>query len=38
VFFGVPHPDGHAFLSVTHTNDLIDESLEVLDGSFKAIA
>ncbi|HIH01459.1 TPA: aminotransferase class III-fold pyridoxal phosphate-dependent enzyme, partial [Thermoplasmata archaeon] len=38
VFFGVPHPDGHAFLSLTHTNDLIEKSLEVLDGSFMAVA
>ena len=38
VFFGVPHPDGHAFLSMTHTNDVIEDSLEVLDRSFKAVA
>ena len=38
VFFGVPHPDGHAFLSLTHTDDLIEESLEVLDRSFRAVA
>lgn len=38
VFFGVPHPDGHAFTSTTHTDDVIQRSLEVLDGAFKAVA
>jgi glutamate-1-semialdehyde 2,1-aminomutase len=38
VFFGVPHPDGHAFLSVTHTDEVIEKGLEVLDDSFKAVA
>lgn len=38
VFFGVPHPDGHAFLSLAHTDDIIDRSLEVFDRSFKAVA
>lgn len=38
VFFGVPHPDGHAFTSTTHTDDVIQKSLEVLDGAFKAVA
>jgi glutamate-1-semialdehyde 2,1-aminomutase len=38
VFFGVPHPDGHAFLSVVHTDEVIEDSLEVLDRSFKAVA
>ena len=38
VFFGVPHPDGHAFISTAHTDDVIQRSLEVLDGAFKAVA
>jgi glutamate-1-semialdehyde 2,1-aminomutase len=38
VFFGVPHPDGHAFLSLTHTDDIIRGSLEVLDESFRVVA
>lgn len=38
VFFGVPHPDGHAFLSLTHTDEIIEKSLEVLDRSFKSVA
>jgi glutamate-1-semialdehyde 2,1-aminomutase len=38
VFFGVPHPDGHAFLSLAHTDELIGESLEALDESFKAVS
>lgn len=38
VFFGVPHPDGHAFLSLTHTDEIIEKSLEVLDCSFKSVA
>lgn len=38
VFFGVPHPDGHAFTSTTHTDDVIQRSLEALDGAFKAVA
>lgn len=38
VFFGVPHPDGHAFTSLAHTDDIIEKSLEVLDGSFKSVA
>ena len=35
VFFGVPHPDGHAFMSLAHTDEIIQESLETLDGAFK---
>ena len=38
VFFGVPHPDGHAFMSLAHTDEIIEESLEVLDGAFKAVS
>ena len=38
VFFGVPHPDGHAFLSLAHNDEIIDGSLEVLDGAFKSVA
>ncbi len=38
VFFGVPHPDGHAFISTAHTDDVIQSSLEVLDGAFKSVA
>jgi glutamate-1-semialdehyde 2,1-aminomutase len=38
VFFGVPHPDGHAFTSLAHSEKDIERSLEVLDGAFKAVA
>lgn len=38
VFFGVPHPDGHAFLSLAHTDEVIEKSLEVFDKAFKAVA
>jgi len=38
VFFGVPHPDGHAFTSTTHTDDIIEKSFDVFDRSFKAVA
>ncbi len=38
VFFGVPHPDGHAFTSLAHTDDVIGESLEILDEAFKTVA
>jgi glutamate-1-semialdehyde 2,1-aminomutase len=38
VFFGVPHPDGHAFTSLAHTDDVVEKSLEVLDTSFKSVA
>jgi len=37
VFFGVPHPDGHAFTSLAHTKDDIEKSLEIFDSSFKAL-
>jgi glutamate-1-semialdehyde 2,1-aminomutase len=38
VFFGVPHPDGHAFTSLAHTGEVVRQSLEVLDKAFKAVA
>jgi glutamate-1-semialdehyde 2,1-aminomutase len=38
VFFGVPHPDGHAFLSLAHTDEIIGKSLEVMDRAFKSVA
>ncbi|OGS55510.1 MAG: hypothetical protein A3K60_06880 [Euryarchaeota archaeon RBG_19FT_COMBO_56_21] len=38
VFFGVPHPDGHAFTSTAHTDEVVDRSLEIFDDSFRAVA
>jgi len=38
VFFGVPHPDGHAFTSLAHSEKDIRKSLEVLDVAFKSVA
>ncbi len=38
VFFGVPHPDGHAFTSLTHSDKDIEKGIEVLDGAFKTVA
>jgi glutamate-1-semialdehyde 2,1-aminomutase len=38
VFFGVPHPDGHAFTSIKHTDEIIDRSLEIFDDSFRMVA
>jgi glutamate-1-semialdehyde 2,1-aminomutase len=38
VFFGVPHPDGHAFTSLVHSKEDIEKSIEAADESFKEIA
>ena len=38
VFFGVPHPDGHAFTSLAHTDDVIERSLEILDQAFQSVS
>ena len=37
VFFGVPHPDGHAFTSLAHKDSDIQRALEILDGAFKSV-
>lgn len=38
VFFGVPHPDGHAFTSLVHSGEDIEKSIAAADESFKEIA
>ena len=36
-YFGVPHSDGHMFLSLAHTKEDIEKSLEIADTAFKGL-
>jgi len=38
IFFGVPHPDGHAFTSLAHSQEDIKRALEIASAAFKAVA
>jgi len=36
-YFGVPHSDGHMFMSLAHTKEDIEKSLEIADTAFKEL-
>ena len=36
-YFGVPHSDGHMFMSLAHTKEDVEKSLEIADASFKEL-